>query len=976
MYPNNNCNDCPDCPSTITPLPLPDLSGLCGDQYNAACVIYTGEDIDCLGIESGMTFLEVLNIFNNALPICGCCAPQDCVVSDWGPWGPCECYYEDELLVCGRRKHERTIITPSANGGTPCPPLFEYEPCDVPDVCFTFGSYICESEPNATQILASPTGILNNKPYYLLEFDCDAPDLYVWYSNSTLLWHITPALNVVNPLYQTLNNSSNYLPISNDTTQRWSFVEGGNNYLITTQTTTCPDVNICFEFVIQIETETSTFYANIAPIKLGEGSYPVYEWSNNEVPYGPYIITVYYDLDEDKWVYVVSNAIDTTPLIWGTLDTNTFYPLSTLNIEWQPVENIASSYNSQILSSTQDACTQPPDVDCIWTCTAWTPDPCVPGSGCTQTRTCTITTPASGNGTCLPKPDEQQSCCEPSCSRPLSPTVVISGLNVLVTFTAIPGAVGYTLTYGFTGGSPTSLISSLPSFSFPWVCGVIYNGSITTNCGTLTSDPTTFIIEIPACPEPQFCNGSTSNFISGNFNSPTQSVLKIDFSLDIGYIDSSKPVLSGISPATNTTCFMTNELGQDGIFLGGRTGMGMTDGFGTYTTGGVMKLKCNPTSSLFFAEIDRTFIGLNSGLGFEVSTGSLDTPLIHALKYHAPTNRLYVGGRFDKYKGLACSSNLVCLNASTGAIIPNTVFKLGSMGIRHTSISSSAVYDIEIDTSNPSLHKLIIAGAFTTHYNISNNPTPAHNIIRLNLDGTVDNTFIIDGTSFSQKQSPDVTNAYVSVVKTVYIDSIGDMYVGGAFHSYKGQLANNIVKIKNNGVIAPTLEFDSGSGFRTWNADHSLVGKNSGWFRPLQDGFNTYGPPTRQPIFVEKIVPHINGILVTGNFAYYNSEFDFNAKANGLIKLNLDGTRDNTFIIDDITTLPNTLNFEIGRAGYDIKVLSQYSILWGGYITDYLGGGNRGYYVLNSDGTFQNSFNITAAGTDRLFIKTIVSHFL
>ena len=56
MYPNNNCNDCPECPGAITPLPLPDLSGLCGDEYNAACVIYTGENINCLGITSGMTF--------------------------------------------------------------------------------------------------------------------------------------------------------------------------------------------------------------------------------------------------------------------------------------------------------------------------------------------------------------------------------------------------------------------------------------------------------------------------------------------------------------------------------------------------------------------------------------------------------------------------------------------------------------------------------------------------------------------------------------------------------------------------------------------------------------------------------------------------------------------------------------------------------------------------------------------------------
>jgi hypothetical protein len=185
MYPNNNCNDCSPCPSTITPLPLPDLSGLCGNEYNAACVIYTGSNIKCLGIESGMTFLEVLSIFNNVLPICDCCeqVPQDCVVSAWGPWSSCECYYEDELLVCGRSTRTRTVITPAANGGAECGSLVDYKVCDVKDVCFSFSSYMCESEPDPTQILTSPVGILNEKPYYLLEFICGAPDLYVWYNN-------------------------------------------------------------------------------------------------------------------------------------------------------------------------------------------------------------------------------------------------------------------------------------------------------------------------------------------------------------------------------------------------------------------------------------------------------------------------------------------------------------------------------------------------------------------------------------------------------------------------------------------------------------------------------------------------------------------------------------------------------------------------------------------------------------------------
>jgi len=477
MYPNNNCNDCPDCPGTITPLPLPDLSGLCGDEYDAACVIYTGEDIACLGIESGMTFLEVLNIFNNALPICDCCAKVNCVVSEWGPWSGCKCYYnEEDVLVCGRQTRTRTIITPPLFGGTPCPPLVDYKACTIPPVCFTFGSYICETDPNPTQILASPAGLLNDKPYYLLEFTCGAPDLYVWYNITTSLWHITPTLNVTNALYQTLNNGGNYLPISNNTTQRWSFVEGGDNYLIATQTTTCPDVNICFEFVISDEAASFTFYANIAPTNLGEGSFPIYEWISNGADYSPYILTVYYDVDEDKWVYVVSNAIDTTPLIWGTLDTNTFYPLSTSTIEWQPVENIAI-YTSEMLSSTQSNCVQPPDVPCVIDCGEWSD--CIGG---VRTRTCVVTTPPSGNVPPCPPLVETEICEVPFCLPPSNIVPTEDETNVIVTFTGVSGADYYEIVYTLNGVPQTPVTGPSSPLLLPHECSGAYVGTIVTYC--------------------------------------------------------------------------------------------------------------------------------------------------------------------------------------------------------------------------------------------------------------------------------------------------------------------------------------------------------------------------------------------------------------------------------------------------------------------------------------------------------------
>jgi hypothetical protein len=72
MFPNTPCPDCPPCPSTITPLPLPDLSDvICGSTYDSTCVMYTGNDINCIGILNGMFLDQVLQILSSNA--CTCC---------------------------------------------------------------------------------------------------------------------------------------------------------------------------------------------------------------------------------------------------------------------------------------------------------------------------------------------------------------------------------------------------------------------------------------------------------------------------------------------------------------------------------------------------------------------------------------------------------------------------------------------------------------------------------------------------------------------------------------------------------------------------------------------------------------------------------------------------------------------------------------------------------------------------------------
>lgn len=850
------------------PLPLPDLSGLCGEEYNAGCVIYTGEDINCLGIESGMTFLEVLDIFNNTLPICDCCekVPQDCVVSAWGPWGPCECYYEDELLVCGRRSRTRTIITPAANGGAACPSLIEYQACDVQDVCFTFGSNICESAPNPTQITASPAGILNNKPYYLLEFSCGAPDLYVWYNNSTFLWHITPTLNVTNSAYQTLNNNSNYLPISNNTTQRWSFVEGGShNDLIASQTTTCPDVNICFKFVINLGAGSYTFYANIAPSSLAEGSYPLYEWTNNEIPFGPYIITVGYSIPDDKWVYVVSNAIDTTPLTWGTLDVNTFYPFSTSTIEWQPVENISGSYTSEMLSSTQDNCTPPPDVNCVWTCTPWS----ACNAGCTQTRTCTITTPASGNGTCEPSPPTQQSCCVPSCSQPITPSVTVVGANIEITFTAVAGAVQYTLTYTSDGGATyTNVINTLPSFSFPWECGKTYSGWIVTNCLTLNSAQTTFSIEMDPCPVGPPCGSLYQPFLSG-----VASGNAVTFRVDGN--GTTNALLPNTTWNVSGGIVWTEKLTSTGFFIGG--------GFTQLPVGlqrkGLAKLLCNGQTDFSFT-VTTGFI--------EYGNTQTAPGTVRSIDVDTTLQRVYVGGNFSKWNGTTCN-NIVCLDY-TGAIV--TAFNTGT-GITSAFPGGNAdVNSIKVQPDG----KILVGGGFYIY-----NSTPVRGFIRLRTDGTLDPAFLL-GTSFV-----DFPNNY-PVIRDIQLDTNGDIYAAGQFVSYQGVNSKSFVKIRSNGVIETAFPILNKFTFAssTISINVSLIVGNFIYVGGYFTGYN--GTPASYVVRLDKnnatLDPSflLNTTNTTGGVI---NDIKLAANGNILIGGNLQGYRSSTnkfyYILDSIT---------------------------------------------------------------------------
>lgn len=235
MYPNNDCNNCPPCPGTITPLPLPNLSGLCGDQYNVACVIYTGEDIECLGIETGMTFLEILTIFNNKL--CRCCTP----------------------------------------------------------VCFTFASGLCDNAPDGTQVVAFATGTYNDKPYFSFDV-CDTTQVF-WFNSIDNLWYNSSVLGVPDVSLITLDNGGQYLPISNTTNYLWNNVDSNDPiYILQSTLNDCPEYKICFHLRITVNNIVYNFYNYVAPIgtPFDTGNHPQYRYTVTILG-NPYLVSIFYD---------------------------------------------------------------------------------------------------------------------------------------------------------------------------------------------------------------------------------------------------------------------------------------------------------------------------------------------------------------------------------------------------------------------------------------------------------------------------------------------------------------------------------------------------------------------------------------------------------------------------------------------------------------------------------------------------------
>jgi uncharacterized delta-60 repeat protein len=465
---------------------------------------------------------------------------------------------------------------------------------------------------------------------------------------------------------------------------------------------------------------------------------------------------------------------------------------------------------------------------------------------------------------------------------------------------------------------------------------------------------------------------------------------------------------------------------------------------GSFTKiGGILQsglVRLNPDGSR-----DTSF---NIGNGFDGTEFIAGKPLVHSVAIQ-PDGKILVGGFFTIFNGTT-QNGLVRLNSdgskdnsfnirtgfdsyvnsvavqTDGKILvggyftsfdgdeQNRLIRLNTDGSKDVSFvigtgMSDEVSKIVLQSDG----KILVGGDFTTFNGFGQN-----RIIRLNLDGSKDNGFNI-GTGFNSKvntitirsdgkilvagwfsnynSSPYSANialinndgsrdtnfstgtAFNNPVNSVEIQPDGKIVVGGSFTTYRGLTQNRIVRLNTDGTKDTSFNTGTWYGGGGFNEQVNTMviqpdGKIviGGFFLQYQIRarhvirLNTDGTKDKSFIIEEGLDSHVNTMalqsdgkaIVGGDFNTFNR-----ASQNGLIRFNTDGTHDTSF---KIGTGFEALNV------YSIVIQPDGKILVGGDFTDYNGIVQNKLIRLNVDGTKDASFDIGTGFNNLIYyVKSI-----
>jgi uncharacterized delta-60 repeat protein len=214
--------------------------------------------------------------------------------------------------------------------------------------------------------------------------------------------------------------------------------------------------------------------------------------------------------------------------------------------------------------------------------------------------------------------------------------------------------------------------------------------------------------------------------------------------------------------------------------------------------------------------------------------------------------KILCGGKFSQFNGQAYAS-MVRLNTN-GTIDTSFTIGLGFKNIINSFTEDGIVKSIDIQNDN----KIIVGGRF-----LKFNNTVKINLVRLNSNGSIDNSFTI-GIGGGNNTTDGTNNG--QIYKVIYDNSSNKIYATGIINNFNGNPSFNLLRLNSDGTTDTSFNFASIIGYNGLNSNGFIYDMN------LQSN--------------GKILlggEDINLNNCTGNYC------------SRIVQINVDGTIDNTF---------------------------------------------------------------------------------
>jgi uncharacterized delta-60 repeat protein len=267
-------------------------------------------------------------------------------------------------------------------------------------------------------------------------------------------------------------------------------------------------------------------------------------------------------------------------------------------------------------------------------------------------------------------------------------------------------------------------------------------------------------------------------------------------------------------------------------------------------------------------------------------------------------------GNFDTYSGVP-SSGIVKLT-NLGYI--DYSFDVGNGFVTGGKNSKISPYIVTMQSDG----KVLVAGGLTLYDDI-----PCKRIIRLNPDGSKDNTFDLYS---------GITSSSVPTINVIRCQPDGKILVGGSIFvdNYVG-----LIRLNVDGSV-----------------DNTFSGVTSGGFAGGTTPTNT----------VYSVLPLISGeIYVGGNFRTFNGTAQY-----AFILLNSNGTKNNLFVNGFPVTNQNQIVYDINQDSYGSILIA------GRYFSDYGGFGVGNLIRTNQYGSLDQNFEPPLYTNADQYVKSIV----